>query len=217
MADPAAPAGDSAADRVDDGAGDRKRERDRDQAGRARNARPRDGLGRPLARGAVGQPVLPDPVAVTPGWALETAQRLLDEGRPFHAHEVLEAAWKSADSGERDLWQGLAQLAVGLTHALRGNARGAAALLRRGSGRIAAYAGTSPHGIDVDGLIQQGAEIASQIEDRGLAALGPVSLTLTNQTEEPDRGPRRSNQIRALALTDPAAADPGSPNSGSPG
>jgi uncharacterized protein len=193
MADPAAPAGDSAADRDGDRASDRERERDRDQAGRARNARPRDGLGRPLARDAVGQPVLPDPVAVTPGWALETAQRMLDEGMPFHAHEVLEAAWKSAEPGERDLWQGLAQLAVGLTHALRGNARGAAALLRRGSGRIAAYAGTNPHGIDVDGLVRQAAEIAGLIEDRGLAELGPVRLRLTNQTEEPDRGTRRSS------------------------
>ena len=34
-------------------------------------------------------------------------------GRPFHAHEVLEASWKAAPPAERDLWQGLAQLAVG--------------------------------------------------------------------------------------------------------
>jgi uncharacterized protein len=159
------------------GAGDQ--DRDRDQAGRARNARPRDSLGRPLPRGAIGQPVLPDSAEVTPAWALETAQALLDEGRPFHAHEVLEAAWKSAGPDERDLWQGLAQLAVGLTHALRGNARGAATLLRRGSERIAAYAGTGPHGIDVDGLTRQAREIASRIEERGLAGLGPVTLRLT--------------------------------------
>ncbi len=56
-----------------------------------------------------------------------------------------------AGRAERDLWQGLAQLAVGLTHALRGNARGAVTLLRRGGARLAGYAGTSPHGIDVDG------------------------------------------------------------------
>jgi len=178
--------------------------RDRDQAGRARNARPRDRLGRPLARDAVGQPVLPDPVAVTPAWALDTAQRLLDEGMPFHAHEVLEAAWKSSEPGERDLWQGLAQLAVGLTHALRGNARGAAALLRRGGNRIAAYASTDPHGIDVDGLVRQAAEVARQIEERGLAGLGPVRLQLRLTDPAPDRRGR-------------AAAGPGSPSSGSAG
>src|SRR5580693_4874995 len=140
-------------------------ERDRDQAGRARNARPRDGLGRPLARDAAGQPDQPDPVAVTPAWALETAQRLLDEGMPFHAHEVLEAAWKSAEPAERDLWQGLAQLAVGLTHARRGNARGAATLLRRGRARLAPYQGTMPHGIDVTGVMAQASELAASAED----------------------------------------------------
>src|ERR1700733_4857032 len=164
--------------------------RDRDQAGRARNARPRDGLGRPLAHDAVGEPVQPDPVAVTPAWALETAQRLLDEGRPFRAHEVLDAAWKSAEPSERDLWQGLAQLAVGLTHALRGNARGAAALLRRGSSRITAYAGTEPHGVNVDGLIRQAAELTARIEDRGLAELGPVRLRLTDQAPPSSGSPR---------------------------
>jgi uncharacterized protein len=165
-------------------------ERDRDQAGRARNARPRDGLGRPLDRDAVGQPVQPDPVTVTPAWALETAQRLLDEGKPFHAHEVLEAAWKSAEPGERDLWQGLAQLAVGLTHALRGNARGAVTLLRRGSERIAAYAGTKPHGVNVDSLTRQAADLGARLEDRGLAGLGPLRLRLTDQAPPSSGSPR---------------------------
>ena len=48
-----------------------------------------------------------------------SAEMLL-AGRPFHAHEVLEAFWKAAPPAERDFWQGLAQLAVGLTHARRG-------------------------------------------------------------------------------------------------
>jgi hypothetical protein len=84
--------------------------------------------------------------------ALGEAQELLDAARPFHAHEVLEDAWKSAPEAERQLWRGLAQLAVGLTHAMRGNARGAATLLDRGAGNIAAYTPDPPHGIDVAGL-----------------------------------------------------------------
>jgi hypothetical protein len=40
---------------------------------------------------------------------------------PFAAHEVLEARWKAGPDEERDLWQGLAQICVGLTHAARGN------------------------------------------------------------------------------------------------
>ena len=61
-----------------------------------------------------------------PATLLAGAQRLLDAGRPFQAHELLEAAWKRAPEGERQLWRALAQLAVGVTHALRGNATGAA-------------------------------------------------------------------------------------------
>jgi uncharacterized protein len=185
MTQPADDAADNAADQAGTG---RRTGRDRDPAGRARNARPRDGLGRPLARGTAGQPTMPDPLEVTPGWALETAQRLLDEGMPFHAHEVLEAAWKSAEPDERDLWQGLAQLAVGLTHALRGNARGAATLLRRGGDRIAGYAGSAPYGIDVDGLSRLAAEVAGRIEQHGLAGLGPVRLRLTGQGPTTSQG-----------------------------
>jgi hypothetical protein len=114
--------------------------RDRDPAGRPRNARPRDALGRPLDRSEpeVGPPPIPDDLVITGPDAARLADELLREGRPFHAHEVLEAAWKSAPARERDLWQGLAQIAVGLTHARRGNARGAVALLRRGALRVRA-------------------------------------------------------------------------------
>jgi hypothetical protein len=128
-------------------------ERDRDAAGRARNARPRDGLGRPLPHGAPGVPTMPDDLSVTPAQALAGAQRLLDEGKPFHAHEVLEAAWKAAPEGERELWRGLAQLAVGLTHAARGNPAGAQRLLDRAAARLEEFRADPPHGIDVAGLI----------------------------------------------------------------
>ena len=127
-------------------------ERDRDAEGRARNARPRDALGRPLPYGAAGEERAPEGVVRPPGQALAEAQELLDAGRPFHAHEVLEDAWKSAPEEERQLWRGLAQLAVGLTHAARGNARGAATLLERGAGNITPYEPVPPHGVDVAGL-----------------------------------------------------------------
>jgi uncharacterized protein len=129
-------------------------DRDRDAQGRARNARPRDGLGRPLPYGAVGEERAPEGVLRPPDQALAEAQHLLDAGRPFHAHEVLEDAWKSAPEEERLLWRGLAQLAVGLTHAARGNPRGAASLLERGATNIAGYRPRQPHGIDVDGLVR---------------------------------------------------------------
>ncbi len=129
-------------------------DRDRDPEGRARNARPRDALGRPLPYGVAGDERAPEGVRRTPAEALGEAQRLLDEDRPFHAHEVLEDAWKQAPDEERQLWRGLAQLAVGRTHRLRGNARGAATLLDRGADTIEPYAAAPPHGIDVAGLVR---------------------------------------------------------------
>jgi len=129
-------------------------DRDRDPSGRARNARPRDALGRPLPYGVPGEERAPEGVPRTPAAALAEAQQLLDAGRPFHAHEVLEDAWKQAPEPERQLWRGLAQLAVGRTHLLRGNARGAETLLGRGAGNIEPYAAAPPHGIDVAGLVR---------------------------------------------------------------
>jgi hypothetical protein len=153
-------------------------DRDRDAAGRPRSARPRDGLGRPLDRRVPGEPAVPDDLVRTAATALSLAQQLLDNGRPFHAHEVLEASWRAAPPGERDLWQGLAQVAVGLTHARRGNQRGAAALLRRGAARIGGYALASPHGIDAARISRDAGELAARIEQRGLAAVAEADLRL---------------------------------------
>ena len=138
---------DMTASRPDAGGG-----RDRDLDGRPKNARPRDGLGRPLPHGAPGVPTTPEDIVLSPAESLREAERLLEAGRPFHAHEVLEAAWKAAPPQERDLWQGLAQLAVGVTHARRGNRTGAARLLTRAADRIEPYAAAAPHGVAVTRL-----------------------------------------------------------------
>jgi len=106
---------------------------------------------------------VPDRLDLPPREAIELAQRYLDGTRPFHAHEVLEALWKERPAAERDLWQGLAQLAVGLTHVLRGNRRGAAALLRRGADRMAAYTG-DPHGVAVQRVIASATALAAEVE-----------------------------------------------------
>lgn len=127
-------------------------DRDRDAHGRAENARPRDGLGRPLPHGSPGVERV-EARDRTPDEALAEAQDYLDHEMPFHAHEVLEEQWKSAPDPERALWQGLAQLAVGLTHQRRGNTRGAASVASRGADAIERYVGIAPHGIDVAGLV----------------------------------------------------------------
>ena len=142
-------------------------ERDRDADGRPLNARPRDGLGRPLPRDAIGVERVPEGMALPPTEALLEAQRLIDLGRPFHAHEVLEATWKVAPPAERDLWQGLAQLAVGLTHALRGNSSGAVAVLTRGREHVAEYVDAPPYDVDVTGLIDWSDQLLQRLSGAG--------------------------------------------------
>ncbi|MFE2126565.1 DUF309 domain-containing protein [Streptomyces amritsarensis] len=142
--------------------------RDRDGEGRARSARPRDGLGRPLAYGAAGVERQPEGVVRSPPETVREAQRLLDAGMPFHAHEVFEDAWKSGPEASAPLWRGLAQLAVGLTHAARGNAVGGARLLRRGAAGIEGLR-ADPYGIDVPGLVRWARELAGRVERAGPA------------------------------------------------
>jgi len=165
---------------VSEPVGDAHDTRDRDPAGRARNARPRDEAGRPLPRGAVGVERVPDDLVLPPEETVREAQRLLDAGRPFHAHEVLEAAWKAAAPEERELWRGLAQLAVGLTHLQRGNARGAVALLRRGAENVTrwrvGYLGPAPAGVAVDDLVRHAEDLAARVEHDGPAAAAPDDL-----------------------------------------
>lgn len=186
--------------------------RDRDPVGRPRNARPRDALGRPLPHAMSGSETtgdghgqIPDDLVLTGPDAALLADRLLREGRPFHAHEVLEASWKSGPPEERDLWQGLAQIAVGLTHAHRGNARGATALLRRGAGRVRAYRDQAesgrawpaaepergqPYGMDIAAILAASDDLAARIERQGLAGIpaGDLVPGLMHRRAEEDGG-----------------------------
>jgi hypothetical protein len=134
--------------------------RDRDAAGRARQARPRDRLGRPLPYGSEGvEPVSDEPLP--PLDTIASAQELLAAGRPFSAHEVYEARWKAGPTAERELWQGLAQLCVAITHAERGNRTGALRLLGRARRRLETYAATGgpAYGLDLS-------RVLSWIQDR---------------------------------------------------
>ena len=65
---------------------------------------------------------------------------------------------------------------MGLTHAHRGNARGAAALLRRGGRRVADYAGSPPYGIEAAAVAKFAADLADLVERDGLAAAPPDAL-----------------------------------------
>jgi uncharacterized protein len=134
---------------------ERQPDRDRDAQGRARQARPRDRLGRPLPYGGAGvEPVSEEPLPPLP--TIASARELLADGRPFSAHEVFEARWKAGPEAERDLWQGLAQLCVGITHAERGNFTGALRLIGRARARLETYASTRGpnYGLDFSYILE---------------------------------------------------------------
>lgn len=141
-----------------------------------RNTRPRDALGRPLPYGAVGVAGQPEGIRRTAIESLTEAYRLLSEGRPFDAHEVLEDAWKAGPEGERELWRGLAQLAVGVTHAARGNAVGGVRLIERGARNLSPYASARPHGLDLDAVIAWCERAIAEIGRGAPVMLGPPPL-----------------------------------------
>jgi predicted metal-dependent hydrolase len=116
-----------------------------------------------------------DPALVEgePATLLANAQRMLDEERPFQAHEILEAGWKRAPEAERPLWRALAQLAVGVTHALRGNGPGAIAIASRAAREFEGWdARSAPHGIDVAGLAVTARQLAKTQQPQAIRLLG---------------------------------------------
>ncbi len=140
-------------------------DRDRDEAGKARNSRPRDALGRPLPHGSHGVPRIPDDLELSADDSLAYAQQLLDRGLAFNAHEVLEAAWKQAPETHRTMWQGLAQLAVGITHVQRGNGAGAVTVLERAAERLGEAPTPAPHDVSVDALISHAHALIDDVRE----------------------------------------------------
>lgn len=64
---------------------------------------------------------------------------LFNGARYWHAHEAWETIWRAAPEEERDFYQGLIQVAAGLIHLERRNARGAINKLSEGLDRLRPY------------------------------------------------------------------------------
>jgi hypothetical protein len=143
-------------------------DRDRNVEGRAENSRPRDRLGRPLPRDAVDElagRLVPADVAGSVAEALDHAVRLFDAQRFFEAHEFFEWIWKSGmvAQDDREFWKGVTQVAVGFTHAQRGNASGAVTLLRRACRSMAPYP-AQYQGIDAAALCAAARAVTAVVE-----------------------------------------------------
>jgi hypothetical protein len=129
----------------DEAAGPKAREEAQGKTGkpsetRNKPERPRDRLGRPLPWQAEGELALEDFDSLSLEENHELGRAHARAGRWFPAHEAWETAWKqSRDTNEAELFKGLSQMGAGYVHLFRGNAHGAATLLRRAAMRIALY------------------------------------------------------------------------------
>ena len=99
-----------------------------------------------------------------PSPALRLAIEQFNAGDYFECHETLEGLWLAEQGPTRDFYQGLLQIAVGLHHASRGNAKGASSLLERGLAHLGA-SGPARLGIDVAGLVAQAVSYRDALAD----------------------------------------------------
>ena len=142
--------------------------------------RPRDDLGRPLPWDAPNTLQLEDYDALPLERNHALGREHFNAGRFFPAHEAWETAWKQArDTPDAELFKGLSQLGAGYVHLLRGNAHGAATLLRRASSRVGSY--PADHlGVDCP-TVAAAAEADAERVERG---------ELTPGEDAPVRAPR---------------------------
>ena len=96
--------------------------------------------------------------------------RLFNAGEFFESHEVWESLWHEVDGPERELLQGMIQIAAAFHHLVRGNIAGARYLYDRGRRRLFAHLPSRAGVLLVPWI--------SQIDERfGLVAAGHHAVT----------------------------------------
>jgi predicted metal-dependent hydrolase len=85
---------------------------------------------------------------------LERGLELIRAGEYFEAHEELETAWRAAETGDRDFFQGLVHVAVAWYQAGRGNRAGCERQLQKAARRLGPYAPVH-RGVDLASVLAQ--------------------------------------------------------------
>ena len=104
--------------------------------------------------------------------------------RYWHAHEAWEELWRAAADEDRDFYQGLIQLAAGLLHLQRRNARGARNKLQEGIDKLRAYQPTH-RGIFVNELVGKAERTLEDLDSGFLPYLIPPVIRFV-ELDEPD-------------------------------
>lgn len=107
----------------------------------------------------------------TPSLDAKEQHELLHKGvalfnglRYWHAHEAWETLWRAADDKDRDFYQGLIQVAAGLLHLQRRNARGARNKLAEGLEKLEKYE-PAHQGLVVSELVGKGHQILADLNE----------------------------------------------------
>ncbi len=108
--------------------------------------------------------------------------------RYWHAHEEWETLWRAAPDEDRDFYQGLIQVAAGLLHLERRNARGARAKLTDGLARLAPYA-PAHRGIAVGELVGTASRTLDDLRAGEIPYLIPPVIKEAGQEGHPHREP----------------------------
>lgn len=91
------------------------------------------------------------------------AVEMFNAGDWYESHEILETLWQAETNSERELYQGLLQIAVGLWHNRRGNRKGAMRLCSRGLERLRKFPHTCK-GMILDDFISQMEQILTFLD-----------------------------------------------------
>lgn len=93
-----------------------------------------------------------------------TAVELFNNADFFSAHDSFEELWIECRTDERDFFQGLVQLSVGMFHFISGNFRGAVSQLGKSVEKLEKF-GPNFYDIDVFYIVSKSKNLIFEIED----------------------------------------------------
>jgi len=105
---------------------------------------------------------------------------LFNAARYWHAHEAWEEVWLAADPDEKPFFQGLIQIAAGLLHLERRNARGARNKLAEGLARLEPFQPVH-HGIFVNELVSRATGTLQELNEGQLPYLIPPVIRMVDR------------------------------------
>ncbi len=96
-----------------------------------------------------------------------------NSGDYYACHDTLEAIWNNSWQSDRDFYQGILQIAVGLYHLNSQNWHGAAILLGEGTSRLPAYL-PEYQSVDVENLLEDSLHILRTVQIKGKEGMSDI-------------------------------------------